>query len=304
MRQHITGIILTLDEEKNILDAIDSLRWTDHIIVVDSFSSDHTVPLARRSGAEVVTHEFVNYADQRNTALELADTEWVFFLDADERVPPPLAGEVLSKLEQPQRGWWVPRHNFIFGRLTRSAGWYPDYQMRLLHRESARYDPTRTVHEEVQLQGESGYLENALIHFNYDDRAEFIRKQEKYTNLEAQTRHRQGQRPRPWTFLTAPLRHFWWRFITLGGYRDGFHGLNLSMLMAYYEFETWRRVARLSETTPRINKGDLRGRLGMSHLEALALGLHRHKGAFTAYPGGGPVDGQYITFASHAVGAR
>ena len=95
------------------------------------------------------------------------------------------------------------------------------------------------------LDGECGTLDHPLIHYNYTDVAHFIAKQERYTDIEAGIRFAEGIHPRLRTFLTGPLRQFWWRFVTLRGYVDGLHGLRLSLLMAYYEYQTWVRVARL-----------------------------------------------------------
>ncbi len=241
----LAGIILTRNEELNITACIDGLRWADEILVFDSFSVDHTVEAAREAGARVVQHAFENYGAQRDAALREVKADWVFFVDADERVTPELADEIRGKLGEPKHGWWVPRHNYIFGRLTLGAGWYPDYQLRVLHRASARYDPLRPVHETVILDGEAGYLDHPLIHHNYRDLGQFIAKQERYAEIEAGLRFRQGMKPRARTFVGAPVREFYRRFIRLGGYRDGLHGLRLSVLMAYYELQTWRRVARL-----------------------------------------------------------
>lgn len=242
----LAGVILTHNEEANVVDCINSLRWTDAVIVFDSFSTDRTVELARSAGAEVIQHAFENYGAQRDAALQAVEAEWVFFVDADERATPELAAEIREKIKRVERGWWVPRHNYIFGRLTLWAGWFPDYQMRLLHRGSARHDPAYPVHERVLLDGAAGYLTHPLIHYNYRDVRQFIEKQERYTAIDAQRRFDQGQRPRPWTFFTMPARHFWWRFVTLRGYRDGLHGLRLSVLTAFYELKTWLRVARLA----------------------------------------------------------
>jgi glycosyltransferase involved in cell wall biosynthesis len=242
---HLAAVILTYNEEGHIADCIVSLQWADRVVVFDSYSSDRTVAIAEECGAIVLQHRFENYGEQRNTALEQVDAEWIVFVDADERATPELGQEVRSKLSRSERGWQVPRHNYIFGRLTLGAGWYPDYQLRVLHRASARYDPGRPVHEEVILDGEFGTLEHPLIHYNYTNVSHFIAKQERYTHIEAGIRYDKGLHPRLRTYVTAPLRHFWWRFVTLKGYSDGLHGLHLSFLMAYYEFQTCRRVAQL-----------------------------------------------------------
>jgi glycosyltransferase involved in cell wall biosynthesis len=238
----LTAIILAFNEADNIRDCIASLGFADHIIVFDSYSADDTVALAEQAGAQFVQHRFQNYANQRNAALDAVagTTEWVLFVDADERVTPELAAEILEKIGEPEyAGWRIPRHNYIFGRLTRGAGWYPDYQTRLLRMGSARYDPARQVHELVILDGPEGTLTQPFIHFNYRDGAHFARKQRQYSAYDARVLFEQGIRPRPQNYVLQPWRQFWWRFVTLRGYRDGLHGLRLSALLAWYEFRKY-----------------------------------------------------------------
>jgi glycosyltransferase involved in cell wall biosynthesis len=240
----LTGVILTNNEEHNVEDCIASLRWADEVVVFDSGSTDRTVERAQTAGARVIHHPFENYSAQRQAALDAVEAEWIFFVDADERVTPELAVEVREKIERPERGWWVPRHNYIFGHRMRGTGWYPDYQLRLLHRASAHYDVTRPVHEFAEIEGETGRLEHPLVHYNYDTAAQFHAKQRRYAAMEGQRRAGEGLLPKPWTYLSGPVRHFVWRFFTERGYRDGLHGLRLSLLMAYYEFVTWQHAAR------------------------------------------------------------
>jgi len=244
-RPTLAAVILTLNEEHNIEDCLASLAWADRRVVFDCFSTDRTVELARQIGAEVIQHPFENYAQQRNAALERVDADWVFFVDADERATPELAAEVqaVTAGDREEVAWWVPRHNYIFGRLTLGGGWYPDYQLRLVRQGHAHWE--RPVHEIAIVDGPEGYLQNPLIHYNYTDLADFIARQEKYTNYDARILSQQGVRPRLYTPYTQAVRHFWWRFVTLRGLRDGLHGLWLSLLMAYYEMEKYRRVARL-----------------------------------------------------------
>jgi len=118
--------------------------------------------------------------------------------------------------------------------------------MRLLRRGRARYDPQRQVHELVLLDGEPGFLSAPLIHYNYRSFRQFREKQQRYVAFDAHILHEQGIRPRPHKFITQPLRHFFWRFITLQGYRDGWHGLRLSLLMAWYELQKYVYLRRLS----------------------------------------------------------
>jgi len=242
----LVAIILTYNESHHIADCIASLGWADSILVFDSFSTDDTVKIATASGAAVIQHPFENYTTQRNAALAAVQDEWVFFVDADERSSQEQAAEIRLKIEDSSvDGYWVPRHNYIFGKLTRHTGWYPDYQMRLLRRLKAHYDTSREVHELVILEGQAAYLTAPLTHFNYRDLKQFVGKQERYTDHAARDLHAQGIRVKPQNYVLQPVRHFIWRFITLHGYQDGFHGLRLSLLMAWYEFQKYVRLGSL-----------------------------------------------------------
>jgi hypothetical protein len=239
----LTAIVLTYNEEKHLPDCLASLAWADELIVFDSRSTDRTLAIAREKGARVVQRAFDNYAGQRNAALAATPAEWVLFVDADERVTPDLQSEIAGVLARPEAGWWIPRHNYIFGKLTRHAGWYPDYQLRLLRRARARYDPARPVHELVQLDGAAGHLRAPLIHLNYETVAEFTAKQRYYADYDAQRLRLEGVRARPHHLLSQPVRHFWWRFVALQGWKDGLHGLRLCLLMARFEFEKYRLLS-------------------------------------------------------------
>lgn len=232
----ITVAVLARDNEPQIADCLESAAWADELLVVlDDRSSDATADIARAMGARVVERRFDDFAGQRNYALSLATTEWLLFVDTDERVTPELADEVRRVIREGDRaGWWVPRRNLIWGREIRHGGWWPDHQLRLLRVDRVRYDTERPVHEVVLLDGAAGYLEAPFIHHNYSTVREFVRKQRQYVGYEAQILYRDGVRPRPWTYVTQPLREFRRRYLTLEGYKDGLHGLLLCLLVAYY----------------------------------------------------------------------
>jgi (heptosyl)LPS beta-1,4-glucosyltransferase len=246
----LTAIVLTYNEAEHIEECLKSLAFADERIVFDSISTDKTVELARNAGARVIQHKFENYAAQRNAALDAAqNTDWVLFVDADERVSPELAEEIRQVLiSRTAVGYRIPRHNYIFGKLTKGAGWFPDYQTRLLKVGKAVYE--NPVHEVVVLNGELGTLEKPFIHHNYKDLAHFLGKQRKYVRYDAQILFDEGIKPKPQNYILQPLRHFRWRFFELKGYSDGLHGLTLSALMAWFEFrkyvilgELWKKKA-------------------------------------------------------------
>lgn len=250
----LAAIILTKDAARHITDCIATLGFADRIVVSDSYSTDGTVELARAAGAEVIQRPFDNFAGQRNSAMDAVMAEWIFFVDADERIPPELAAEVREVIAtRPEVGWWVPRHNFIAGQQVRHGGFYPDYQLRLLRRDRARYDPARPVHEVVLLDGPAGELRNVMIHYNYDDWPQFHAKQRRYARLESAILRVRGVKPWPHKFIRQPLREFWRRYVRLEGYRDGWLGLKLAVLLGFYYgfMPHWYLLRPPAEASPR-----------------------------------------------------
>ncbi|HPD40981.1 MAG TPA: glycosyltransferase family 2 protein [Anaerolineae bacterium] len=247
----LLAAILTRNEERNIRACIESVAWTDAVLVVDCFSADATIALAQAAGARVIQHPWENYSAQRNVALAEARSagyaaKWVLFIDADERATPELGAEIRQVIAAgTEVGWWIPRHNYIFGHLMRGTGWWPDYQLRLLRPDHATYDPQRAVHEEALLDGEAGRLQQPLIHYNYDTLEQFHAKQRRYTAYDVEILRQKGVRPHAYTPYTQVIRHFWWRFVTLQGWRDGLYGVRLSALMAYYEMLKYRQLRKV-----------------------------------------------------------
>jgi hypothetical protein len=237
---YLVAVILTKDETSHIAACIESLQdWVDAVVVWDSAYSEEVAHLAQEAGAIVVQRPFDNFSAQRQAALDTIRSEWILFVDVDERATPELAEEIAHRLKAdaearpPVNGYWLPRRNFIAGHETRGNGYFPDYQLRLLRRASAHYTP-RPVHEIVNVEGRERYLGQPLIHYNYRDWQQFHAKQPSYARFEAQNLRTQGITPRPHNLVLQPLREFRRRYFTLGGWRDGLHGLRLALWLAWY----------------------------------------------------------------------
>ncbi|MFZ4386488.1 MAG: glycosyltransferase, partial [Chloroflexota bacterium] len=219
-------------------------------------------------GAIVLHRDWDGWAGQRTFAINEAfrrGYRWIFFVDADERVPPELSTEATRVVEASDAahaagdttapvGFWVPRRNIIAGKWVRHAGWDPDYQLRLFRTDRGRYDPARPVHELVLLDGPDAHLEARLVHYNYDDWQHFWIKQQRYARIEAAARVSRGHRVRPHNFILQPWREFWRRYVTLEGWRSGTHGIILAILLAIAEFQTLR-LAWASEASANQGRG-------------------------------------------------
>lgn len=263
----ITAAVLAHDEADLLDDCLASLGWADELlVVVDEAMSDALSEIARRRTKRVVVRPWPGFAAQRNRALDLAHGDWVLFVDADERVSAALAAEVRATLGgqgtgsvtvgglatdsgaggSQVAGAWVPRRNMIAGQWVRWAGWWPDRQLRLLRRGHARYDESALVHEVATLDGPAIILREPLLHLNYRSLADFRAKQPRYASLEARALLESDTLIRARSLVGQPLREFGRRYVELGGYRQGWLGLRLSLEMARSKYLTYREALRLA----------------------------------------------------------
>lgn len=248
---NLTIAILASNVAKHLRPCIASLApligrtGAQTLIILNQGGDAETANVARSLADTVVERPFENFSRQRNYSLELASTDWLLFIDADERATTALCVEIATVI---QRGtgaaWRVPRRNFLFGHEMRHTGWWPDYQVRLMRRSLSHYDDTRHVHEFPIIQGEIYSLLNPLIHFNYENWGQFIGKQRKYAPLEAEALYNEGIRARPRSLLGQPLRELQRRIVTYQGWRDGPQGIGLSIAMALYKADVYRRLLR------------------------------------------------------------
>ncbi|MBA3685200.1 MAG: glycosyltransferase family 2 protein [Planctomycetes bacterium] len=244
-RPLLTVLIPTYNEERNLPDCLASVAWVDEIFVVDSFSSDRTVEIARAAGARVVQHQYLNSANQKNWAIPQCTHRWVMVVDADERVTPALADEIRAALAHPggpaAAAFSIPRDNWIFGHRIRHGGWGSDRLTRLFDRERARYKDLE-VHADMQVDGPVARLEQPLEHWTYRTFDDYFEKFGRYTTWSANDLWKRGTRARWWHLLIKP----WWRFLRMyllkRGILDGVPGLILAGLSACTLFVRWGKL--------------------------------------------------------------
>lgn len=232
----VTAIIITKDEADAIADAIRSVAWADEIVVVDAESADETVAIARQFTDRVTIRRWSGYVDQKNHAASLATHDWIFSLDADERVTPDLAAEIRGVLDAgpDHTGFRMPRVSFHLGRWMRTTDMYPDYQLRLYDRRAARWDGLH-VHESVKVdRGSVGYLKHELQHYPYRDLSEHLLRMDRYTTLAARQMFERGRRATRLELLVHPPAAFVRNYLLKGGFRDGKAGLVISLVNSYY----------------------------------------------------------------------
>lgn len=234
----LTVIVLTLNEERHLGDCLASLQpVAERILVVDSGSTDGTRKIAQEAGADLICLPFTGYASQRNAALDLApEADWILFVDADERLTGALREELrraLTDAPPDLAGFWIPRRNIMFGHALKGGGWWPDFQARIIRRGRGCYDPAHEVHETVIFDGHTRYLNEPLIHLNYESRREFMHKQRDYSLRRVRTTP--PEPPTARSYVGRPAREFVRRFVQLRGYLDGFTGLFLASVMALEE---------------------------------------------------------------------
>ena len=238
----ISATIITFNEAENIRAACESVAWADEILVVDSRSADDTVRIAEECGARVVVRDWPGFAAQKQFAAESATHDWVFSLDADERVTDELRASVLRLRDgDPSRladGYRVARRSFYMGRWIKGGGWYPDYQLRFYDRRRGRWEGAH-IHESVKMQPGSRVetLSGDLQHFSVRDAAHHHRMiGERYAPLSARQMFEAGRRTSPLRIATAAPAAFTRSFILKGGFRDGLAGLAIARFAAHHAF--------------------------------------------------------------------
>ncbi|HYR53119.1 MAG TPA: glycosyltransferase family 2 protein [Candidatus Dormibacteraeota bacterium] len=251
--EYLSALVTTKNEARTIRGCLESLRWAEELVVVDSGSTDGTLEIARSIADRVLQHEYENPAAQKNWALQALTHRWVLILDADERVTEALRAEIERILSDPGRrdGYWIGRENHFYGRAIRSAGWQRDKVLRLFDRTKGGYPPV-LVHEEIELRGNAGALRAKLLHEPYHDLDRYFEKWNRYAIASAEELRRHGVRASASRLLFRPWLRFLRMYFLEGGIREGRRGIVLCWLAAFSVFakyaRLWEREMREKET--------------------------------------------------------
>jgi len=242
----LSVIIISRNEAANICDCIASVAWADEIIVVDSGSEDDTVSLAREMGARVYEYaDWPGFGPQKNRALGYATKDWVFSLDADERVTPELRIEIEQAMREARaEGYYIPRLSQFCGHFVRYSGWFPDYVLRLFKREAGCFSES-LVHETVLLTGTTAKLTRPLLHYSYLTSDDVERKVEHYSTAAAQQMFQAGKRSSLASAMLSGVWAFVRTYVIRMGVLDGSTGLSIARMNARTTYLKYRKLTAL-----------------------------------------------------------
>ncbi len=245
----LSAVLILKNESKMLQECLESLSFADEIVVIDTGSTDKTIEIAKKAKARVVSYlTGKNFSDWRNKGLSEAQGEWIFYIDADERVTAKLRQEILSSIQSDTFSWFViPRSNKIFGKEFRHGGWWPDYVKRLYKRKSLK-KWTGVLHEEPVVEGEMGYLSSPLTHIKHETVFEMMEKTNQWSDYEAKLMF-DAKHP-PMTvlrFFSAMWREFFYRMIRKLGFLDGREGVSMAMYQVYSRFVSYAKLWELQQ---------------------------------------------------------
>lgn len=238
----ISATIITLNEEKNIKKALQSIKGVvDEVIIVDSGSTDKTVEIAEKLGAKVFLRKFDNFANQKNRALSKTTNDWILSLDADEEIPSALADEIKIAVKNDDiAGYLILRRNFILGKEIKYSRWSPDKHIWLWKKDKGKW--VGEVHEEVEVLGKVGHLKNSKIHNSHQTLSDFIDSNNFYSTLLAESMYKKGVNFSLFRMFWNSIWEFKIRFFYKLGFLDGWRGFVLAYMMAIYHLMVWIKL--------------------------------------------------------------
>jgi len=245
-QQKLTVIIPSFNEEKKIETCLQSVRWADEILIVDSYSTDRTVDIAEKYTDRILRHEYINSANQKNWAIPQATYEWILLVDCDEKVTTELRNEIRQLLrQQPDKdGYWIYRNNYLIGKQVKYSGWGKDSVLRLFRRDLARYDKKR-VHAEITLKN-TGVLNGRLEHHSISSMTAWVAKINRYSSWKAADKFEKQPRAPVLQVLFRPPIRFIKDFIFRLGILDGWRGFLIASMSSFAELVMAAKLLQLS----------------------------------------------------------
>ncbi len=247
LKEKISGAMITYNEENNIREVLECFDFCDEIIVVDSFSSDNTLNIAKENPkVKIVQNKFEDFTKQRNIALNIAKNDWILFLDGDERITPDLKSEIIAELnkEKKQDAYYFLRKFYFAGKPLNFSGTQNDKNFRLFRKTKSHYIPEKTVHETLEVDGEVGVLKNKLLHFSVSDQESYRKKMLHYGDLKGKELFVKGKKYSFFKQYAKTFFKFFKSYILNLGILDGVAGFQLCRLQSLYVFETYESLKR------------------------------------------------------------
>ncbi len=243
--EKLSVTIITLNEEKRIRDALESVKWADEIIVVDSGSTDKTVDICKEYTDKVFFNPWPGHVAQKNVAVDKASHLWILSIDADERITPKLAGEIQKVLHNPKAdAYKMPRHVYYLGQWINHSGWYPDNKVRLFRKDKARWGGTNP-HDTVVANGNVGYLNGDIDHYSYNNIAHHVNTINHFTTISSGEYLKLGKKAGVWNMISRPFGTFFKKYLLKQGFRDGVPGFIIAISSAYYVFLKYAKLWEL-----------------------------------------------------------
>jgi glycosyltransferase involved in cell wall biosynthesis len=243
-RPKISAIVTSYNEEINIKECLESVLFADEVLLVDSFSRDRTVEIARSlPKVRIVQHEYFGSAAQKNWAMDRAEHPWVLIVDADERVTAELAREIVDVLSRGPVAdhYSIRRQNIFVDRIIRHSGWSTDKVVRLIRNGTARY-PNRRVHADMSPEGPTPTMTAPLLHYTFRSFSQYLEKFQRYAEWGAAEAFKRGKSPGVAELFFRPAWRFFRMYVLQAGFLDGRHGFVLCALQSYGVFLKWAKV--------------------------------------------------------------
>lgn len=245
LKEKVSGLIITFNEEKNTREVLECFDFCDEIIVVDSFSTDKTIEIAREfTNVKIIQNKFEDFTKQRNLALDAAKNDWVLFLDGDERITSQLREEIIKTIKSPNAkdAYYFYRTFFVGKKKINFSGTQKDKNFRLFRKSKAHYSENKKVHETLDVNGTTGILKHKLLHYSFENYENFKIKMLSYGKLKGQELKSKGKKYSVIVQWSKVIFKFFKTYFLKLGFLDGINGLKISYLQSLYVFETYRTL--------------------------------------------------------------